>query len=108
MRALLRVLRAANELTGLGKGGKAIQECKKQWEQAVKVLIHLGSLQTSFRTLDEVIKATKRRVNAIEHVIIPKIERTLEYIKTEVCFLTLAPVAVIPSTRMLVRARARG
>jgi V-type H+-transporting ATPase subunit D len=77
--------RAANELTGLGKGGKAIQECKKQWESAVKVLIHLGSLQTSFRTLDEVIKATKRRVNAIEHVIIPKIERTLEYIKTEVC-----------------------
>mmetsp|Transcript_103464 Transcript_103464/g.144129 ORF Transcript_103464/g.144129 Transcript_103464/m.144129 type:complete len:255 (-) Transcript_103464:66-830(-) len=73
----------ANELTGLGKGGQAIQDCKKQWEQTVKVLIHLGSLQTSFRTLDEVIKTTKRRVNAIEHVIIPKIERTLDYIKTE-------------------------
>jgi len=73
----------ANELTGLGKGGAAIQDCKRQWEQTVKVLIHLGSLQTSFRTLDEVIKTTKRRVNAIEHVIIPKIERTLDYIKTE-------------------------
>lgn len=73
----------ANELTGLGKGGAAIQDCKKQWEQTVKVLIHLGSLQTSFRTLDEVIKTTKRRVNAIEHVIIPKIERTIDYIKTE-------------------------
>ena len=33
--------------------------------------------------LDEVIKSTKRRVNAIEHVIIPRIERTLSYITSE-------------------------
>ena len=43
----------------------------------------MASLQTSFVTLDEVIKITNRRVNAIEHVIIPKIERTLAYITTE-------------------------
>lgn len=41
------------------------------------------SLQTSFVTLDEVIKITKRRVNAIEHVIIPRIENTISYISTE-------------------------
>ena len=40
-------------------------------------------MQTSFITLDEVIKITNRRVNAIEHVIIPKIERTLAYIVSE-------------------------
>jgi len=34
-------------------------------------------------TLDEAIKITNRRVNAIEHVIIPKIENTLSYITTE-------------------------
>ncbi|KAJ7344717.1 hypothetical protein JRQ81_000667 [Phrynocephalus forsythii] len=40
-------------------------------------------IQTSFVTLDEAIKITNRRVNAIEHVIIPRIERTLSYIITE-------------------------
>ncbi len=45
--------------------------------------MELASLQTSFITLDEVIKVTNRRVNAIEHVIIPRIENTLAYIISE-------------------------
>ena len=45
--------------------------------------MELASLQTSFVTLDEVIKTTNRRVNAIEHVVIPKIQRTLDYIISE-------------------------
>jgi V-type H+-transporting ATPase subunit D len=33
--------------------------------------------------LDEVIKLTNRRVNAIEHVIIPKVDNTIRYIISE-------------------------
>ncbi len=39
--------------------------------------------QTAFVTLDEVIKITNRRVNAIEHVVKPRYERTIAYIITE-------------------------
>uniref|UniRef100_A0A8C6E957 V-type proton ATPase subunit D n=1 Tax=Moschus moschiferus TaxID=68415 RepID=A0A8C6E957_MOSMO len=39
--------------------------------------------ETCFVTLDEAIKITNRRVNSIGHVIIPRIERTLAYIITE-------------------------
>lgn len=71
------------ELTGLSGGGQQIDRLKKNYIKAVELLIELASLQTSFVTLDGVIKATNRRVNAIEHVIIPKIDRTLRYISQE-------------------------
>uniref|UniRef100_A0A6B2EJD0 Putative v-type proton atpase subunit d n=1 Tax=Phlebotomus kandelakii TaxID=1109342 RepID=A0A6B2EJD0_9DIPT len=71
------------ELAGLSRGGHQISKLKKNYQSAVKLLVELASLQTAFVTLDEVIKITNRRVNAIEHVIIPRIERTLAYIISE-------------------------
>ncbi|KTG00512.1 hypothetical protein cypCar_00047052 [Cyprinus carpio] len=71
------------ELTGLARGGEQLSRLKRNYAKAVELLVELASLQTSFVTLDEAIKVTNRRVNAIEHVIIPRIERTLTYIITE-------------------------
>lgn len=42
-----------------------------------------SSLQTSFLTLDEAIKTTNRRVNALENVVKPRLENTITYIKGE-------------------------
>ncbi|CAG8579183.1 257_t:CDS:2 [Dentiscutata erythropus] len=73
----------AFELTGLGRGGQQIQKCKETYVKAVETLVELASLQTAFVILDEVIKMTNRRVNAIEYIIIPRIENTIKYIISE-------------------------
>lgn len=70
-------------MIGLGTGGKQIQECRKSFMEAVDLLVELASLQTAFLTLDEAIKTTNRRVNALEHVVKPKLENTIAYIKGE-------------------------
>ncbi|KAJ1901190.1 H(+)-transporting V1 sector ATPase subunit D [Coemansia sp. S17] len=71
------------ELTGLGRGGQQIQKARAVYMTAVEMLVELASLQTAFVILDEVIKLTNRRVNAIEYVIIPRIENTISYINSE-------------------------
>lgn len=71
------------ELAGLGRGGQQIMKCRDQYIKAVGALIEIASLQTAFITLDDVIRKTNRRVNAIEFVVIPKIENTIKYIISE-------------------------
>lgn len=72
-----------NQSLGLVGGGKKIVAVREKFSHLLSVLIKLASLQTSFVTLDEALKVTNRRVNALENVTIPKIQHVLDYISRE-------------------------
>jgi V-type H+-transporting ATPase subunit D len=74
---------ADNQSLGLVGGGKKIVSVREKFTTLLEMLIKLASLQTSFQTLDEALKVTNRRVNALENVTIPRIEGVLDYISRE-------------------------
>lgn len=74
---------ASTASLGVSSGGAVINACRETHLAALKQMVKLASLQTAFVTLDEEIKMTSRRVNALEYVIIPRIEDVMAYITTE-------------------------
>ena len=71
------------ETLGLAGGGRQIAKAKDKFTALLELLVKLGSLQTSFITLDEAIKVTNRRVNALDNVVIPSFTATIAYVTSE-------------------------
>jgi len=71
------------EMLGISRGGEAVQKCRMSYAMTLDDLIRLASLQSSVKTLDEALKTTNRRVNALEFVIMPMLANTIKYINAE-------------------------
>ena len=68
---------ASNQFFGLSRGGQQIQKARDAYTSLLDNLIRLAMLQTTFQIIDQVLKITNRRVNAMEYVLIPRYKNTI-------------------------------
>ncbi|SIO73492.1 V-type H+-transporting ATPase subunit D [Babesia microti strain RI] len=67
----------------LATGGQVIESAKNSNLMVIQTLVELASMQIEFSILDEQIRITNQRVNALDNVVLPRIDSSIEYIKRQ-------------------------
>ncbi|KZX14938.1 V-type ATP synthase subunit D [Methanobrevibacter filiformis] len=58
-----------------------IDEAAKKFEESINLIIELGETEKTIYLLAAEVESTKRRVNALEHIMIPKLQNTVKSIE---------------------------
>jgi V/A-type H+-transporting ATPase subunit D len=58
-----------------------VDETIRKFQQAIRMIVRLAETEIAVRKLAEEIEKTKRRVNALKYIIIPRIQNTIVYIQ---------------------------
>jgi V/A-type H+-transporting ATPase subunit D len=66
---------------GLMDSSSAVDSSAKRFEEALAKIIKLAELEEAVRNLAGEVEKTKRRVNALEYVMIPRLKATRKYIQ---------------------------
>ena len=58
-----------------------LDDAAKSFEESLMVIVNLAEVEESVRRIAEEVEKTKRRVNALEYIVIPRLKATIKYIE---------------------------
>ncbi len=59
----------------------ALDAAVQRFKEALDAVLELAEIEEALRLMAEEIEKTKRRVNALEHIVIPRLENTIKFIE---------------------------
>jgi len=66
---------------GLVDTSSKLDEAAERFERVLAVVVQLAEVEKTVRSLAAEIESTKRRVNALENIVIPRLKATVKYIE---------------------------
>jgi len=58
-----------------------LDDAAKNFEESILSIVKLAEIEESVRRIAEEVEKTKRRVNALEYIVIPRLKATIKHIE---------------------------
>jgi V/A-type H+-transporting ATPase subunit D len=66
---------------GLLSTNAKLDDAAKSFEECLTLIVSLAEVEESVRRIAEEVEKTKRRVNALEYIVIPRLKATIRHIE---------------------------